>query len=277
MERSRRRSAPPLQKSFTLIELLVVIAIIAILAAMLLPALQAARSRAVRATCVSGLHQIALGLFSYANNWGELLPPNSICDYPTNVERTCNDYWLQPRTGSVKGLCPTYIDRRLMVCPGFMRSITFRTTPNWSNYWMGWLKSDDEWQNGPVSRYMIGYYYLQMDHIFWEQRYNRYPRLNCLKVGKPYPCGHMPSGKFSIRLLLNCLCYNGAQIVPYNQAMTSAAKLYPWEGWGHDVGRPAGSNLLMGDGHVEWAGLEKMRYQYNGWATVDWNVYQWGQ
>ncbi len=61
-------------RGFTLIELLVVIAIIAILAAMLLPALQSARERGRRGSCVSNLKQIGTALMQYAQDYREKMP-----------------------------------------------------------------------------------------------------------------------------------------------------------------------------------------------------------
>jgi prepilin-type N-terminal cleavage/methylation domain-containing protein len=61
-------------KGFTLIELLVVIAIIAILAAILFPVFARARENARRASCLSNMKQVGLGVLQYAQDYDEKLP-----------------------------------------------------------------------------------------------------------------------------------------------------------------------------------------------------------
>jgi len=62
------------KSAFTLIELLVVIAIISILAAILFPVFARARENARRASCMSNLKQIGLGIMQYTQDYDEHLP-----------------------------------------------------------------------------------------------------------------------------------------------------------------------------------------------------------
>jgi len=71
---SNGRNAMRRTRGFTLIELLVVIAIIAILAAILFPVFARARENARRASCMSNMKQIGLGLMQYLQDYDEAFP-----------------------------------------------------------------------------------------------------------------------------------------------------------------------------------------------------------
>ena len=73
--RKPTHSRPPGNDAgFTLIELLVVIAIIALLASILFPVFARARENARRASCLSNLKQIMLGLMQYTQDNDEQVP-----------------------------------------------------------------------------------------------------------------------------------------------------------------------------------------------------------
>ena len=87
--------------AFTLIELLVVIAIIAILAALLLPALTAAKSRSLRASCANNQHELGLALLILADDNNNMLPDLRYQPYGAAAPGTPN-----PPNTSVYGFWP---------------------------------------------------------------------------------------------------------------------------------------------------------------------------
>ncbi len=88
------------RKGFTIIELLVVIAIIALLTGILLPSLQTARRQAKMISCGSNMRQLILGLVTYAEDNGSLLPPHpSTIQAPVNYHRPFELNWNRNAVG----------------------------------------------------------------------------------------------------------------------------------------------------------------------------------
>ncbi|MBN1917544.1 MAG: type II secretion system protein [Verrucomicrobia bacterium] len=101
----------PRGRGFTLIELLVVIAVIAILAAFLLPAIQAAKEKAVKLNCRNNLQQVNLAAAGYATqNDGWLVGGKAI-----SAHGHIGGYSSEsPKTGL---LWEYYGDADLFLCP----------------------------------------------------------------------------------------------------------------------------------------------------------------
>jgi hypothetical protein len=261
-------------RAFIVVELPVVVSIIALLAAILLPSLKQAKARSLRAVCTSNLRQIGISLFSYSGDYQGSLPPSGMEYLPSRLYFT-QMFWNGSATvqtlADMRGLCPEYGSSRVWVCPGFMQSAAFRDS-SWRNYWMPWWDSPPVWDTAADGGgNFLGYYYIKPSHLTWEMRYGIYQGLHSLRMGDKSPCGHDPDGSFDRSVMLaSCITYNNDyNITPYWTAMPITLG-HPWRSASHEPSRPRGANYMMGDAHVEWADIDQLTYQYNGWATVDW-------
>jgi prepilin-type N-terminal cleavage/methylation domain-containing protein/prepilin-type processing-associated H-X9-DG protein len=88
------------ENGFSLIELLVVIVVIAILVALLLPALSAAKARALRITCVSNLKQIGTAVQMYADDNEDSLPGPLLTGIQSGYNRDTGFNAPFPRLGN---------------------------------------------------------------------------------------------------------------------------------------------------------------------------------
>jgi prepilin-type processing-associated H-X9-DG protein len=86
----------------------VVIAIIGILAAMLLPALNKAREKANAARCVGNMHQWALALNMYNDDWKDYFPYDGQSGYVCGGPNTNAWFNVLPPYLGQRALCDTY-------------------------------------------------------------------------------------------------------------------------------------------------------------------------
>ncbi|AQT68088.1 putative major pilin subunit [Anaerohalosphaera lusitana] len=85
------------KEGFTLIELLVVIAIIALLMSIMMPALSMVKERARRVTCGSNLKQVGISLFTYAQDNDNKVPENYMEIAPRYTGfYAYAAYWINP-------------------------------------------------------------------------------------------------------------------------------------------------------------------------------------
>jgi prepilin-type N-terminal cleavage/methylation domain-containing protein/prepilin-type processing-associated H-X9-DG protein len=126
-------------RGFTLIELLVVIAIISILAAILFPVFARARENARRASCMSNLKQIGLGILQYTQDYDEKYPTNANLDPSAAVANSNLPGYKfiikDSSSGAIYPKAPTWMDfiysyvnnTQIFVCP----SASDSTTPSY--------------------------------------------------------------------------------------------------------------------------------------------------
>jgi prepilin-type N-terminal cleavage/methylation domain-containing protein/prepilin-type processing-associated H-X9-DG protein len=221
-------------KGFTLIELLVVIAIISILAAILFPVFARARENARRASCMSNLKQIGLGMMMYVQDYDERYPLSKVNAPQADPNMPGSKFVVTSDTACSDGHCISWMDllqpytksTQLFVCP----SVRNGTYPSYG--YSGAIGNSSEKYKYNFAIYVSG---------------GNYPTSNMAEILRPSEVYAVVEYNYSA----------GTSVSPYGQG--SAARSATASTYLRVTPHLDGGNVAFADGHVKWINAAKFK------------------
>jgi prepilin-type N-terminal cleavage/methylation domain-containing protein/prepilin-type processing-associated H-X9-DG protein len=236
-------------RAFTLIELLVVIAIIAILASILFPVFARARENARRASCMSNLKQLGLGVMMYVQDNDEGYPISEQVDgtsgdslgIPVSQIPNRDDFGGSTNMWWQQAIYPYTKSTRIAFCPsgpsdsvpayGYNYGVNLLIMPTHSTTAKPLTESAI---NSPASIYLAmdaGGYYLTYSYV----------------KSPVYAYWYLPgTGPGS-----------AVNLTAVNQSSFSSAALNDFENGRHF----GGVNMMFADGHVKWLKSQTVHHE----------------
>ena len=234
------------EQAFNLTELAVVLALLVLLICMTLPALAAGRDRSRVVQCAANLRQISLALHIYGNEYGDKMPPNG------------PGVWIWDLAWSAG----SFIERTgckwtAMYCPG--TNVRFTGQDNLALY-----------NFNPGAFHVIGYA-VTLPGTASLNSTNQNTSLTPQSVTSATPPPPAAQRVFLADATISASGQNN-EAARYTYNYTNITGGYPKSHLSaHLNGNiPAGGNLAMLDGHVEWRKFPEMHVRTIGSSPVFW-------